>query len=45
MRNASRAWAYETGLAAGVDLGPGMFQVRLQCSSVTLPRNSGQRVL
>lgn len=24
MRNVSRAWAYETGLAAGVELGPGM---------------------
>jgi acetoin utilization deacetylase AcuC-like enzyme len=23
MRNVSRAWAYETGLAAGVELGPG----------------------
>ena len=25
MRNVSRAWAYETGLAAGVELGPGAF--------------------
>lgn len=25
MRNVSRAWAYETGLAAGVELGSGMF--------------------
>jgi hypothetical protein len=24
MRNVSRAWAYETGLAAGVELGPGL---------------------
>lgn len=24
MRNTSRAWAYETGIAAGVELGPGM---------------------
>ena len=24
MRNVSRAWAYETGLAAGVELGSGM---------------------
>lgn len=24
MRNVSRAWAYETGLAAGVELGPGI---------------------
>ena len=24
MRNVSRAWAFETGLAAGVELGPGM---------------------
>lgn len=25
MRNVSRAWAYETGLAAGVELGPGEY--------------------
>lgn len=25
MRNVSRAWAYETGLAAGVELGSGAF--------------------
>lgn len=25
MRNVSRAWAYETGLAAGVELGPGPY--------------------
>jgi hypothetical protein len=25
MRNTSRAWAYETGIAAGVELGPGNF--------------------
>jgi len=25
MRNVSRAWAFETGLAAGVELAPGMF--------------------
>ena len=25
MRNTSRAWAYETGIAAGVELGPGTF--------------------
>ena len=25
MRNVSRAWAYETGLAAGVELAPGWF--------------------
>lgn len=25
MRNVSRAWAYETGLAAGVELGPGAY--------------------
>ncbi|KAF5368587.1 hypothetical protein D9758_002339 [Tetrapyrgos nigripes] len=25
MRNVSRAWAYETGLAAGMELGPGQF--------------------
>ncbi len=30
MRNANRAWSYETGLAAGFDLGPGMFELRLQ---------------
>lgn len=28
MRNVSRAWAYETGLAAGVELGPGMKHFR-----------------
>ena len=28
MRNVSRCWAYETGLAAGVELGPGMSSVR-----------------
>lgn len=28
MRNVSRAWAFETGLAAGVELGPGMFLLR-----------------
>lgn len=27
MRNVSRAWAYETGLAAGVELAPGLSSV------------------
>lgn len=27
MRNVSRAWAYETGLAAGVELGPGIISL------------------
>lgn len=27
MRNVSRAWAYETGLAAGFELAPGEFQL------------------
>lgn len=30
MRNVSRAWAYETGLAAGVELGPGMNHIYLE---------------
>jgi histone deacetylase 1/2 len=29
MRNVSRAWAYETGLAAGVELGPGKWYLIL----------------
>lgn len=33
MRNVSRAWAYETGLAAGVELGPGKtYESRLYMS-------------
>lgn len=31
MRNVSRAWAYETGLAAGVELGPGMLMICTSC--------------
>lgn len=27
MRNVSRCWAYETGLAAGVELGEGKFRM------------------
>jgi len=27
MRNVSRAWAYETGLAAGFELAPGEFKL------------------
>jgi acetoin utilization deacetylase AcuC-like enzyme len=34
MRNVSRAWAYETGLAAGVELGPGIV-----LSSLASPNN------
>lgn len=47
MRNVSRAWAYETGLAAGVELGPGTKR-RVQDKVVTdkeTKRNTGQRVL
>lgn len=33
MRNVSRAWAYETGLAVGVELGPGTLK-RLYPSTV-----------
>lgn len=37
MRNVSRAWAYETGLAAGVELGPGEYTIlsSLNCSQLT----------
>ena len=33
MRNVSRAWAYETGLAAGVELGAGTFSTVLRCQA------------
>jgi histone deacetylase 1/2 len=49
MRNVSRAWAYETGLAAGVELGEGgissWFRNNLVNCSFSYCRNSGQRVL
>lgn len=35
MRNVSRAWAFETGLAAGVELGPGTAHIK----SVNLETN------
>lgn len=31
MRNVSRAWAFETGLAAGVELGPGSSHFTTPC--------------
>ncbi|KAG6869182.1 hypothetical protein C0993_012281 [Termitomyces sp. T159_Od127] len=37
MRNVSRAWAYETGLAAGVELGPGERYLIVNCSYSYLP--------
>lgn len=48
MRNVSRAWAYETGLAAGVELGPGMNEVPKLNKVETdedSKRNTGQRIL
>jgi histone deacetylase 1/2 len=36
MRNVSRVWAYETGLAAGVELGPGMYHPSLNLNILTL---------
>jgi histone deacetylase 1/2 len=40
MRNVSRAWAYETGLAAGVDLAPGWSSMRLSCLVLIWSRNT-----
>ena len=37
MRNTSRAWAYETGVAAGVELGPGAFIQFIYHSYLTKP--------
>ena len=47
MRNVSRAWAYETGLAAGVELGPGnkLGYDLLVYSQMKLSRDSRERVL
>jgi acetoin utilization deacetylase AcuC-like enzyme len=47
MRNVSRAWAFETGLAVGVELGSGtiFFQVPLDLLTRNLSRNSRERVL
>jgi acetoin utilization deacetylase AcuC-like enzyme len=49
MRNVSRAWAYETGLAAGVELGPGMLSSSstswVSNSPSNCDRNPCQRVL
>ena len=48
MRNVSRAWAYETGLAAGVELGKGASRkLPSQPSPVTgiYDRNPHERVL
>jgi hypothetical protein len=47
MRNVSRAWAYETGLAAGVELGPGMIPSVPFKSKVhrIVDRDSRERIL
>ena len=45
MRNVSRCWAYETGLAAGVELGKGkiplhcLFPVLTQVTCIEIPMN------
>lgn len=38
MRNVSRCWAYETGLAAGVELGKGMWECScgIECAAYSL---------
>jgi histone deacetylase 1/2 len=47
MRNVSRVWAYETGLAAGVELGPGndLRNLVLSFLLTRLTRNSRKRIL
>lgn len=48
MRNVSRAWAYETGVATGVELGPRKFTEPslIPCDLPTLSnRNTSERVL
>jgi acetoin utilization deacetylase AcuC-like enzyme len=47
MRNVSRAWAYETGLANGVELAPGSFLSHFQSrtDSDGRLRYPGKRVL
>lgn len=46
MRNVSRAWAYETGLAAGVELGPGNnFDSLVLYSPTRMTRNTRKRIL
>ena len=48
MRNVSRAWAFETGLAAGVELGPGMMPSAALLESHihhVIDRDSCERIL
>ena len=49
MRNVSRAWAYETGLAAGVSLGPGKLGLSpcytTMVTYFSMYRNPSERVL
>lgn len=48
MRNVSRAWAYETGLAAGVELGEGLphpHSHQFLVNQTLNYRGPGQRVL
>jgi hypothetical protein len=45
MRNVSRAWAYETGLAAGVELAPGWSLVRSSRLVLIWSRNTRERIL
>lgn len=35
MRNVSRAWAYETGVVVGQDIGPGKGEAVVSCSLYT----------
>lgn len=46
MRNTSRAWAYETGVAAGVELGPGTILLAHPQINLNFDyRNTCERVL
>lgn len=46
MRNVSRAWAFETGLAAGVELGEGEQHTTSHfVQTLKKPRHSGERIL
>lgn len=47
MRNVSRAWAYETGLAAGVELGPGTMPFSAPLNKVhhVVDRDPRERIL
>jgi acetoin utilization deacetylase AcuC-like enzyme len=43
MRNVSRAWAFETGLAAGVELGEGKVSLIMALTNRLInPRNPGE---